>query len=151
MRAALVNEDDFAVGVESVLDHERHLERPGPAGPAREVNDRIALGRRRDSGCARHEDTDTAPVGLGPILEHCEVATLTPDGKSRSGKPAMLGWGHGIVWKDAARVDSLGGLLVCVVAHAAIRHSAASTTQFFAALITLASPFKGCTGRAFIG
>jgi hypothetical protein len=56
-----------------------------------------------------------------------------------------------MVWKDAARVDSLGGLLVCVVAHAAIRHSAASTTQFLAALITLASPFKGCTGRAFIG
>jgi hypothetical protein len=63
----------------------------------------------------------------------------------------MLGWGQGMVWKDAARVDSLGGLLVCVVAHAAIRHSAASTTQFLAALITLASPFKGCTGRAFIG
>ena len=76
MRAALVDEDDFAVGVESVLDHERHLERPGPAGPARQVHDRIALGRRRDGGCAHHEDADTAPVGLGPVLEHGEVATL---------------------------------------------------------------------------
>jgi hypothetical protein len=76
VRAALVNEDDFAVGVESVLNHERHLERPGPAGAAREVDDWFSLGRRRDSGCAHHEDTDTASVGLGPILEHAEVATL---------------------------------------------------------------------------
>ena len=76
MRAALVNENDFAVGIESVLDHERDLERPGPTGPAREVNDRIALRRRRDSGCARHEDTDAAPVGPGPILGHCQVATF---------------------------------------------------------------------------
>ena len=63
----------------------------------------------------------------------------------------MFGWGHGVVWKDAARVDPLGGLLDCVVAHAATRHTAASTTQFFADLITLASPLQGCTGRAFIG
>ena len=76
MRAALVDEDDLAVGVESVLDHERHLERAGPAGPTREVYDRIGLGRRRDSGCAHHEDADTAPVGLGPVLEHGEIATL---------------------------------------------------------------------------
>ena len=76
VRAALVDEDDFAVGVKSVLDHERHLERAGSAGAAREVDDRIALGRRRDRGCAHHEDANTAPVGLGPALEHGEIATL---------------------------------------------------------------------------
>jgi len=55
----------------------------------------------------------------------------------------MFGWGHGVVWYDAAPVDPLVGLLDCVVAHAATRHSAASTKQFFADLITLASPLRG--------
>ena len=54
----------------------------------------------------------------------------------------MFGWGHGVVWYDAAPVDPLDGLLDCVVAHAATRHTAASTTQFFAGLITLGSPLR---------
>jgi hypothetical protein len=64
VRAALVDEDDLAVGVEAVFDHERHLERPGPTGAARQVHDRIGPGRRRDSGCAHHEDSDRRPLGL---------------------------------------------------------------------------------------
>jgi hypothetical protein len=48
VRAALVDEDDFAVGVESVLDHERHFEEPRRRGRPK-VHDRIGFGvvRRR--------------------------------------------------------------------------------------------------------
>src|SRR5262249_685408 len=56
VRAALVNEDDLAGGVESVLDHERPLERPGPPGPARQVPHRIGPGRRRGRGGAATAD-----------------------------------------------------------------------------------------------
>jgi hypothetical protein len=52
----------------------------------------------------------------------------------------MFGWGHGVVWYAAAPMDPPGGLLGCVVAHAATRHTAASTAHCFADLITLASP-----------
>ena len=74
MRAALVDEDSLAVGVEAVLDHERTSNDPAPPGRPRGTRSDRALAspRRR---CAHHEDADTAPVGLGPVLEHGEVAT----------------------------------------------------------------------------
>ena len=51
----------------------------------------------------------------------------------------MFGWGHGVAWYDAPRVDALGGL----IAHAATRHTAATTAQFFAGLITLGLLYVG--------
>ena len=65
-RAALIDKDDISLGIDAVSDHEGHFEGSGPAGPARQVHDRVGLGRGRDGGCARHEDADAAPLGLGP-------------------------------------------------------------------------------------
>jgi hypothetical protein len=69
----------------------------------------------------------------------------------------MFGWGHGMVWKDAARVDSLSNKPLpehAATRHTATRHTAAITTQCFAGLITLGSPICSsfcCEPRCQIG
>ena len=124
MRAALVDEDDFAVGVESVLDHERHLERPGAAGAAREIDDWVALGRRRDSGRAHHEDADMAPVGLGPILGHGQVATLNTWREVEFGeaRDIRLGTRYGLVGRRTSGAAVRAAPRAC--GHQAHRHQA---------------------------
>jgi hypothetical protein len=52
----------------------------------------------------------------------------------------MFGWGHGVVWKDAATTEPLCGLLESFHEHAASRHNPANRTPRFVALITLGSP-----------
>ena len=105
MGPALIDEDDLAVRIQPLLDHRCHLERPGAAGPARQVHQGIGLGCGRDGGCAHHEDADLPPVGFSPIFGNGQVATLDTGWEVEVGDACDVRLGTG-----RARVDSVGWL-----------------------------------------